>query len=291
MQPMTKPSTTLSIDGFHNIYYFEFNKNHSHPIEKHDHWEMVYVDMGNVLAVTEQDSIPLEQGQVIFRSPGETHAHVSNKEHSNNLLVVSFSSDSPCMEFFKDHKVFSLDKTAKTVLSLFVNEAKNALGHIPDRFADHTPLCFCEEAFGAAQLMELHFSEFLIKLIRNHSEEHRPTVGKERQSHEDDQAQRITTYLQAHIYENIELGDLCDAFYLRKSQLSLLFKNTFGTSPMKYLNELKIAEAKKLLRDDTHSVSEIAEMLGYSCIHSFSRNFKTVTGFCPSDYKKSVSEQ
>lgn len=291
MQPMTKPSTTLSIDGFHNIYYFEFNKNHSHPIEKHDHWEMVYVDMGNVLAVTEQDSIPLEQGQVIFRSPGETHAHVSNKEHSNNLLVVSFSSDSPCMEFFKDHKVFSLDKTAKTVLSLFVNEAKNALGHIPDRFADHTPLCFSEEAFGAAQLMELHFSEFLIKLIRNHSEEHRPTVGKERQSHEDDQAQRITTYLQAHIYENIELGDLCDAFYLRKSQLSLLFKNTFGTSPMKYLNELKIAEAKKLLRDDTHSVSEIAEMLGYSCIHSFSRNFKTVTGFSPSEYKKSVSEQ
>lgn len=291
MQPLTKPETILSVDGFHNLYYFEFNKDHSHPVERHDHWEMVYVDMGNILAVTEQGSIPLEQGQVIFRSPGETHAHVSNKEHSNNLLVVSFSCDSPCMTFFKQHKVFTLDKTAKIVLSLFVNEAKNALGHIPSRFSDHEPLCFSGEIFGASQLMELHFSEFLLKLIRNHSADHRHTVGKERQPDKDDQAQHITAYLKAHIYENIGLGELCDAFFLRKSQLSVLFKNTFGVSPIKYLNELKIAEAKKLLREDNYSVSEIAEMLGFSCIHSFSRSFKTVTGFSPSEYKKSVSEQ
>lgn len=289
MQPLTKSETVLSIDGFHNIYYFEFNKDHSHPIEVHNYWEMVYVDMGSVLAVTDQTSIPLEQEQVIFRSPGETHAHVSNKEHSNNLLVVSFSCGSPCMAFFKQHKVFTLDKTAKMLLSLFVNEAKNALGQIPNRFSDHAPLDFSKETFGASQLMAHHFSEFLIKLIRNHSADSRHTVVKERQPDENDQAQRITDYLKAHIYENIGLSELCDAFFLRKSQLSLLFRNEFGTSPMKFLNELKIAEAKKLLREDNYSVSEIAEMLGYSCIHSFSRSFKTITGFCPTEYKKSIT--
>ena len=291
MQPLTKPETILSVDGFHNLYYFEFNKDHSHPVERHDHWEMVYVDMGNILAVTEQGSIPLEQGQVIFRSPGETHAHVSNKEHSNNLLVVSFSCDSPCMTFFKQHKVFTLDKTAKIVLSLFVNEAKNALGHIPSRFSDHAPLDFSNETFGASQLMAHHFTEFLIKLIRNHSADNHQLRGKQRQIDEDEKAERITAFLKAHIYENISLNDLCDAFFLRKSQLSLLFKSTLGISPIKYLNELKIAEAKKLLRDDAYSVSQIAEMLGFSCIHSFSRSFKTVTGFSPSEYKKSVSKQ
>ncbi len=289
MQPLTKPDTVLSIDGFHNINYFEFNKDHSHPIEAHDYWEMVYVDMGNVLAVTEQDSILLEQEQVIFRAPGETHAHISNKEHSNNLLVVSFSCDSPCMAFFKEHKVFTLDKTAKTLLSLFINEAKNALGHIPNRFSDRAPLDFSKETFGSSQLMECHFSEFLIKLIRNHSGDRRHAVGKERQTDEDDQAQRITDYLKAHIYEDIDLDDLCNAFYLRKSQLSLLFKNHFATSPIKFVGELKIAEAKKLLREDVYSISEIAEKLGFSCIHSFSRSFKNITGFCPTAYKKSVS--
>ena len=290
MQPLTKSEMPLSIDGFHNIYYFEFDKDHSHPTESHEYWEMVYVDMGNILAITTKDSIPLAQEQVIFRQPGEPHAHVSNKEHSNNLLVVSFSCDSPCMAFFKEHKVFTLDKTAKTLLSLFVGEAKNALGHIPNRFSDHAPLDFSQEMFGASQLMEHHFSEFLIKLIRNHSENHQPIGGNERQSDDDQQAHRIAEYLKAHIYENIGLNDLCDAFFLRKSQLSLLFKNSHGTSPMKYFNELKIAEAKRLLREDNDSISEIAEKLGFSCIHSFSRNFKAITGFCPTAYKKSVSE-
>ena len=138
--------------------------------------------------------------------------------------------------------------------------------------------------------MEHHFSEFLIKLIRNHSENHQPIGGNERQSDDDQQAHRIAEYLKAHIYENIGLNDLCDAFFLRKSQLSLLFKNSHGTSPMKYFNELKIAEAKRLLREDNDSISEIAEKLGFSCIHSFSRNFKAITGFCPTAYKKSVSE-
>ncbi len=289
MQPLTKPDKVLSLDGFHNIYYFEFNKNHAHPVEAHDYWEMVYVDMGNILAITGKDSIPLEQEQVIFRAPGETHAHISNKEHSNNLLVVSFSCDSPCMAFFKQHKVFTLDKTAKTLLSLFINEVKNALGHIPNRFSDRAPLDFSEETFGASQLMEFHFSEFLIKLIRSHSDNH-PHADTKRQPTADNQAERITAYLQAHIYESIDLNDLCNAFYLRKSQLSLLFKNALGTSPMKYFGELKIAEAKKLLREDVYSISEIAEKLGFSCIHSFSRSFKTITGFCPTAYKNSVSE-
>lgn len=291
MQPLIQAETALSINGFHNLYYFEFNKDHSHPTEQHDYWEMVYVDMGSTLAVTDHDTIPLEQGQVIFRSPQEAHAHVSNKEHSNNLLVVSFSCDSPCMAFFKENKVFTLDKTAKTLLKLFVGEAKNALGRIPNRFSDHEPLDFSQETFGASQLMTLHFSEFLIKLIRNHSEGYSSDEGKERPSNDDRQAQKIAEYLRMHVCENIGLNELCDTFFLRKSQLSLLFKNSLGTSPMKYFAQLKIAEAKKLLREDNDSVSEIAEKLGFSCIHSFSRSFKTVTGFCPTEYKKSVSEQ
>lgn len=211
-------------------------------------------------------------------------------ENSNNLLVVSFSCNSPCMESFKKNKVFTLDKTSKTLLSLFINEANNALLQIPNRFYDHKPLDFSKEEFGASQLMECHFTEFLIKLIRsNFIDEDDIQHEENRENNEENSAELISEYLKGNIYNCITLNDLCEHFFLRKSQLTVIFKNFSGKSPMQYYAALKISEAKKLLREDKLSVSEISDKLNFSCIHSFSRAFKKSTGFSPSDYRKSIS--
>ena len=288
MQPLISAKSTLSIDGFHNIYYFEFDKKHSHPLEKHDFWEMVYVDKGSIVAVGENESFNLREGQVIFRKPSEYHAHNSDFKTSNNLLVVSFSSRSECMEFFKTNKVFTLDKTTKTLLSLFVNEATLALGKIPYYYHDISPLDFSGEVFGASQLMENHFTEFLIKLIRgsNNFEDHAVWSSKEVKF---SKSEMIAEYLECHIYDKITLNQLCNKFFLQKSQISAIFKSHTGQSPMKYFANLKVEEAKKLLRDDELSVSEISYKLKFSDIYSFSRAFKVATGFSPTEYKKSIS--
>ena len=288
MQPLISVNNTLNIFGFHNIYYFEFDKNHSHPLEKHDFWEMVYVDMGTIVAVGENEQFNLQEEQVIFREPGESHAHISNSKNSSNLLVVSFSSDSSCMEFFKDNKVFTLDKHSKMLLSLFVNEAGLALGKIPYYYHDISPLDFSGEAFGASQLMENHFIEFLIKLMRKNvvAEDRTPALNQEKEL---SKPEMIAEYLQTHIYEKLTLSKLCDKFFMQKSQISALFKSHTGKSPMKYFSLLKIDEAKKLLRDNKLSVSEISDILNYSDIYSFSRAFKVSTGFSPTEYKKSIS--
>ncbi|MBR6793628.1 MAG: AraC family ligand binding domain-containing protein, partial [Clostridia bacterium] len=140
MEFITHPiSRSLRIEGFNSIYYFEFGKDFSHPPEKHDFWELVYVDSGEIIAVTNGLGRPLRQGQVIFHKPGEVHAHVSNRVVSNNMLVVSFTARGKGMKFFDD-RIFDLDKTAKTLLTLFINEANNALGALPGEYADKDPL-------------------------------------------------------------------------------------------------------------------------------------------------------
>lgn len=57
---------------------------------------------------------------------------------------------------------------------------------------------------------------------------------------------------------------------------------------MEYYNELKINEAKKLLREGSYSVSRIAEMLGYTTIHNFSGALKKAAGLSPTAYIKSI---
>ena len=56
----------ISIKGFNSIYYFELGKDFTHPPEKHNFWEMVYVDKGSIIAITNDVGCKLEQGQVIF---------------------------------------------------------------------------------------------------------------------------------------------------------------------------------------------------------------------------------
>ena len=288
MQPLMPVNKPLKLQGFHNIYYFEFNKHHSHPLEKHNFWEMVYVDMGSIIAVSEEGNLNMREEQVIFRQPNEAHAHISDTKSSNNLLVVSFSCDSECMEFFKKNKVFNLDKKEKNILSLFIKEATLALGKIPYYYTDLSILDFSGEAFGASQLMESYFTEFLIKLIRSKSNSDDRGIMPN-QKGELSKAEKITEYLNAHIYDKLTLNELCDNFFMQKSQISSIFKAHTGKSPMKYLANLKIEEAKKLLRDDEFSVSEISYKLKFSDIYSFSRAFKVATGFSPTEYKKSIS--
>ena len=51
---------------------------------------------------------------------------------------------------------------------------------------------------------------------------------------------------------------------------------------------MKIELAKRYLRDENHNITQIAEMLGYSGIHYFSRQFKKVTDMTPTEYLVSI---
>ncbi len=289
MKPLVPAKTTLEINGFHTVYYFEFGKEFSHSPEKHDFWEMVYVDKGSIIAITDGIGFPLSQGQAIFHEPDEIHAHISDNEVANNMLVITFSCDSSAMEFFRK-KTFTLDKTSKTLLTLFMSEAKDAMGGIPCEYSDRRPLDFSKEKFGASQLMNFHFTEFLIKLIRGGSEigDRIRADAQSRIIAKNTTVDLICDYMQEHISENITLEHICNHFFIGKSQLSAMFRERTGESPMQYCANLKVSEAKKLLREDNLSVSQITDALGYSGIHIFSRAFKQSTGFSPTEYKKSI---
>jgi len=286
LQPITNK---LEIAGFNSICYFEFGKNFTHAPEKHDFWEMVYVDSGNIVAITDGNSSTLSQGQIIFHEPNEIHAHISDSESPNNMLVISFSCESPDMNFFRK-KIFTADKTTKTLLSLFVAEAKNALGDIPDEYGKEEHLDFSRAEFGASQLLLCYYTELLINLIRKNSGKDNKVVANEesRTLAQNSLSSLACEYMKENVYSALTLDDVCSHFMLAKSQLSHIFKSAIGKSPMEYYNGLKISEAKKLLRAGLYSVSQISDMLGFSCIHSFSRSFKNAVGTSPTEYKKRI---
>lgn len=275
----------IIIDGFNSIYYFEFSKDFFHEPEEHGFWEMVYVDSGSINAVTDGFGYTLSQGQAIFHQPGEMHAHISDRHVANNMLVISFSTRSEAMEYFKG-KTFTLDKTSKILLSLFLEEAKNALGAVPGDYTNRNSLDFSHEAFGASQLLKCHFTELLIKLIRSGN-----TLVSDkgtRISAQNSICELVCEYMRRNLSATVSLKDLCKIFSVGKTQMCKIFREELGQSPMDYYRGVRIEEAKKLLREKNHSISEIADIVGYSSIHIFSRAFKAAVGISPTEYSKRI---
>ena len=97
-----KIANLININKIVTIHYYEFNKNFSYDGESHNFWEMVYVDNGRINAITNGVGLTLEEGQAIFHEPMEVHAHISDNRVANNMLVISFSSDSKEMKYFKN---------------------------------------------------------------------------------------------------------------------------------------------------------------------------------------------
>lgn len=279
----------IVIKGFHTIYYFEFSKNFYHKPEAHDYWEMVYVDNGTVIAVYDNTQTTLKQGQVIFHSPGEYHAHISNKKVPNNMLIISFSCEGEQMARLS-RKIFTLNNSENNLLSLFMKEAKLAItGEITKDFPNKR-LDFSKAPFGSTQLLGSYLSELIIRMLRrvdtldNTSDDARITERFSRHQF----AQLVCEYMENNLYSNLSLNDICNQFLIGKSKLSMIIKDLTDMSPMEYYNSLKINKAKQLIRESDLSVSEISDKLGYSSIHIFSRAFKQSVGFSPMAYKKSI---
>ena len=279
----------IEISGFHSLYYFEFDKNFYHPSEKHDFWEMVYVDDGCINAIVDGVGCELSKGQVIFHTPTEPHSHIANHRDSSNLVVISFACTSPAMAFFT-RKIFQLEKTSRKILSLFLKEAENAMGKISGDYNNKSPLDFSHAAPGSVQLMQCYLVESLFSLLRSddtsvHAMQH---TKASRHIAENSLVSSIESFIEEKIAETPSLPLICDHFSISRTYLCRIFKDSTGTSPIDYWINLKIKEAKKLIREGNHNITQISELLGYSSIHHFTRMFKRVTGLSPTGYKSSV---
>lgn len=282
--------TDIAIAGFHSIYYLEFDIDFYHPPESHNFWELVYVDYGAIDAIVDGVGCSLTAGQVIFHQPMEPHAHIGNGRDAGNVVVISFTCDSPLMAFF-NRKIFSLQKSSQKVLSLFLTEAKHALGEICRDYNDTSPLDFSHAPLGAAQLMQGYLTELLFSLIRNNSSAAVTALEAThdtRQMAENSLVNSIIYFIQDNLDKPPSLPVLCSQFSVGRTYLSRIFKEATGSSPVNYWIHAKMKEAKKLLREENLNVTQISEALGFTSIHHFTRMFKRITGFSPTAYKNTV---
>lgn len=96
----------------------------------------------------------------------------------------------------------------------------------------------------------------------------------------------IKEYLDNHYIERISLDILSEIFHIDKFYLTRKFKELYGITINAYIQKKRINSAKQYLRFSNMSVTEIAEMCGYSDCAYFTRIFKTNEGITPSKFRR-----
>lgn len=100
---------------------------------------------------------------------------------------------------------------------------------------------------------------------------------------------RIVQYINVNYTKNFNVDDLADIAGFSVSRFEHVFKQHYAVSPKEYIINLKINNAKEIIRYSSLNIADIAYSLGYRDPFYFSRLFKQKTGMSPSEFRKHVS--
>ncbi len=280
----------IAILGLYTMHYFQNDKNFYFGGERHDFWEMVYVDRGEISVVAENTGYMVRQGEVIFHKPMEFHTLASNQKDPNSVVVITFEASGEAISFF-ENRILALSGSQMRILSSLLQEinytfgASTSISSYPQRLNE-------KSAEPCAQQMVINYLEqLLVSLLRSNREGEGRAVRKStgaKKNVEEATAQAVEQYLAQQLYSRLTLSDVARRFHMGKSYLSDIFKTVTGKSVMDYYLGLKMEEAKRLILKEELNITQIAEKLCYANVHNFSRVFKTKTGSSPSSYRKAA---
>ena len=93
-----------------------------------------------------------------------------------------------------------------------------------------------------------------------------------------------------YMRDNYDTGcsilDVCRGLSVSRSYLYSLFKKFAGSSPQKFLTEIRMEEAEHLLKDTDRSIQNIADSIGYGDSFTFSKAFRKSRGCSPTDFRR-----
>lgn len=295
---MSYQSITLAedivVNKIYSIHYFEYMSDFQFEGESHNFWEILIVDKGEVDVTAGDKQLVLKRGEIVFHKPNEFHSLRANGKIAPNLVVISFECDSPAMKFFEE-KTLQVTDHERSLLGTIIKEARIAFkGRLDDPYQeklileDRVPL-------GSMQMIKHSIEMLLLTLLRRNmgtmpmASDMPKALAKFTTVNADTEVyNRIIAYMDDHIYSNLTIDELCRSTLVGRSKAQKLFRDRNNCGVINHFSQMKIEKAKELIRNKDMNFTQISDLLGYTSIHYFSRQFKKITGMTPSEYASSI---
>lgn len=241
---------------------------HSVP-HTHNHVELFYIIGGKGQFLINDQLYPVNTNHLVIINPNVIHTEVSLNAQPLEYIVLGVDGIELSISGTSNGQFCILDHFESLDMASCL---RNILREMEMKQPGYEDVC---QAF-----MEI----LIIRLMRSTGlslPSETSAVSTNRQ------CAAVRRYIDLHFKEALTLEQLAEEGHMNKFYLSHAFKREYGVSPINYMISRRIEESKYLLAETDLSLSQIAQLLGFSSLSYFSQVFHRTQSVSPKEYRQS----
>lgn len=260
---------------FTEIYFFNVGHERCHPKHSYgpnirEHYVIHYIVKGKGIFKTRNKVYHLKANNFFLIRQNELSYYEANEEDPWEYYWLGFDGEKV------EDLLLSRFVDAQTDIGI-VNTAMDVLREQFEQLIETPPFDYSKTLSRYAQF---------IQLISEVDGGVSITKSRERETMKRKYSEAFMLYVQNNFYlKELRIANIARSMNLNPSYLSQVIKDDLGITPIGYLKEFRLQKASILLELGNATVSEVADLVGYESLQSFSRAFKEQFKQSPSNYK------
>lgn len=248
----------------------------------HDFLELSIIVEGESLYTISNQDYYLEKETVLLFNPGISHYEHSLTDMNNIQLHIGFRN-------------VTLDYLPKNFFPV-----DSPIIHLKEKNTEFFAICrkiILERTAnepGIDLMIKSLVTQLIVLLLRDECALTTTTTQAILSVEEQKKQQTVKDvihYLESNYTDDIALNDLAHIFFTSPTNLSRIFKEETGDSPINYLIKIRLEQAKLLLDTEMDiPIKEISKLIGYNDALYFSKLFKKHYGQSPSAFIKNKNK-
>jgi len=241
---------------------------HSVP-HTHNHMELFFIVGGKGQFLIQDQLYPVDANNLVIINPNVTHTEVSLNAQPLEYIVLGIEGVELATSENSNGQFNILDHFESVEISSCL---RNILREMEQKNPGYEDVC------------QAYMEILIIRMMRNTA----LAVPVEPQVFSGNrQCAAVKRYIDLHFKESLTLQQLAEEVHMNKYYLSHAFKREYGASPINYMITRRIEESKYLLAETDLSMSQIAQLLGFSSLSYFSQVFRRTQSVSPIEYRQS----
>ncbi|UIR56970.1 AraC family transcriptional regulator [Sphingobacterium sp. SRCM116780] len=281
MKSITRETTLLQKDDLFAVYKYVEAK-FDYPLHIHHEYEINLVCHTKGTRIIGDSIESFDTIDLILVGPNLPHKWKA-PTYNNTTVITVFFHDLLSNSFF--------NKSHFRQIKEMLLRSKHGLD-----FSEETKLKVVDMLFKLSETTGFNSSLLFLSILQELAEcpSQRPLASisydrsKIMHEHKSRRIAQICNYIENNYEKQISLAQVSDMIGMTETSLSHFFKKRTSRTFSKFLTEVRVSQALKLLINTTHTISEISYSCGFNNLSNFNRTFKSVKGLTPSDYRKTM---
>jgi len=228
---------------------------HLHP----DQWEFIYFLKGCGRVETPTSTFFPQRYHLVVYPPGLPHAEWASAHDPEETVFITVSVQGQCPQG----------------VHLLLPDRDGKLRWLATNILEEF------HAFGPSSLLAQTYTQALLLIVERYWTEASPVPH--------DVVDVVIQYIQTNYSRPLSIRRLAKTAHISPSYLAHRFREKTGISLMRYVQKVRIEEATRLLSTTDHAISAIARQVGFTDPLHFSRVFKKMKGFSPTEMRLDIN--